>query len=139
LCAALIRGIIDNIDSPFLKDVTAPMGKIVTQIRSGNFDIDAAIQAAKVPCLSLYPSFVFPLTLSPPQESLDSELLAHSAMDLVARGEKVVSVLESLRSHDAVRDVLTKIQDLDIEKSISSRIMNFGRLPFSLLSFSTLG
>lgn len=38
----------DNIDSPYLKDVTAPLGKIVTQIRSGNFDIDAAIQAAKV-------------------------------------------------------------------------------------------
>jgi hypothetical protein len=35
-------------ESPFLKDVTAPMGKIVSQIRSGNFDIDAAIQAAKV-------------------------------------------------------------------------------------------
>ena len=61
-----------------------------------------------------------------PQESLDSELLEHSAMDLVAKGEKVVSALESIRSHDAVRDVLTKIQGMDIEQSISSRIMNFG-------------
>lgn len=42
------RSIMDNIESPFLKDVTAPLGKIVTQIRSGNFDIDAAIHAAKV-------------------------------------------------------------------------------------------
>lgn len=35
-------------------------------------------------------------------------------------------MLESIRSHDAVRDVLTKIQDLDLEKSISARILNFG-------------
>jgi hypothetical protein len=42
------RGLIENLESPLLKDVTAPMGRIVSQIRSGNFDIDSAIQAAKV-------------------------------------------------------------------------------------------
>lgn len=57
-------------------------------------------------------------------------------MDLVAKGEKVVSALESIRSHDAVRDVLTKIQGMDIEQSISSRIMNFGGISPTLSSLT---
>jgi hypothetical protein len=112
------------------------MGKIVSQIRSGNFDIDAAIQAAKVVSSARLSPHGPELSLSLYQESLDSELLENSALELVAKGEKVVSVLESLRSHDAVRDVLTKIQDLDLENSLSSRIMNFGLS--ALLSLSHL-
>ena len=99
------RGIVESLDSPLLNDVAVPMSRIVEQMRNGEFDIDSAIEAAK--------------------ESLDSDILQHSAADLIAKGEKVVSVLESFRSHDAVKTVLTKIQDIDLEARISSSMRNF--------------
>lgn len=79
-----------------------------TQLKDGKFNVDEAIQAAK--------------------ESLDSDVLQTTAAELVARGEKVVTVLESFRSHDAVKTVLTQFQDMDLESTLTSRIMNFGRM-----------
>jgi hypothetical protein len=95
----LCRSIVENVDSPLLKDVAQPIGKVIDQISSGDFDVDKAIEAAK--------------------ESLSSELLSSSAKEIVATGDQVVSVLEQFREHDAVRGVLDSLKDIDLDEKAS--------------------
>ena len=90
------KGIVDNVESPLLKDVAQPIGKVIDQISSGDFDVDEAIQAAK--------------------ESLSSELLSSSAKEIVATGDQVMSVLEQFREHDAVQGVLEHLKNMDMDE-----------------------
>ena len=102
------RGVVETVDSPLLKDVAQPIGRVIEQISNGDFNVDEAILAAK--------------------ESLSSELLSTSAKEIVATGDQVVSVF---REHDAVRGVLDQLKDIDLDEQ-AGFLANFN--PESALS-----
>ena len=86
----------EAVDSPLLKDVALPIENVIDQMNSGQFDIEKAIEVAKL--------------------SLNSEMLSTSAKEIVATGDHVVSVFEQFREHDAVRGVIDHLKDIDMDE-----------------------
>ncbi len=90
---------------PEYADAAAPITALVGQMASGQFNLDSALKAAL--------------------SSLNSKGMTLAAERILASGDKMVGALEAFSQSDAVQLAMIKLQSMDIESTLSSKLGGF--------------